>query len=183
MGETVRKLVKRIKVDLDQCNGCRSCEIACAAYHAKPRYSNFNPARARIRVHINEQKDEWIAVRSTDYTKAECDARRAYTIKGEEYHDCTFCGTICPSRDIFYEPDSGLPLKCDMCESDPPLAEPMCVQICSRNALTYHEEEIEAPLVESQLPGDDMEIGLQHLVDKYGYDKLLDQVARLSQKR
>jgi benzoyl-CoA reductase subunit BamC len=183
MGETVKKIIKTIKVDLDQCNGCRSCEIACATYHANPRYSHFNPARSRIRVHINEQKDEWIAVRSTDYTKAECTARRAYTIKGEELHDCTFCGVICPSRDDFFEPDSGLPLKCDMCESDPPLEEPMCVQICSRHCLTYHEEEVEVPVGATRLPGDDMELGLKHLVDKYGYDKLLDQVAKLSQKQ
>jgi Fe-S-cluster-containing dehydrogenase component len=182
MAETVKKTVKRIKVDLDKCNGCRSCEIACASFHANPRYSNFNPARARIRMHINEVHDEWIAIRSTDYTKAECDGRRSYTIQGREFHDCSFCGTICPSRDIFYEPDSGLPLKCDMCENDPPMDEPMCVQICSRDALTYCEEEIEVPLSEQKLPGDDMEIGLQQLVDKYGFDKLIDSVARLAQK-
>jgi len=182
MGDTVKKIIKRIKVDLDQCNGCRSCEIACAAFHANPRYSNFNPARARIRMHINEVNDEWIAIRSTDYAKAECEGKRTYNILGREFHDCSFCGTICPSRDIFFEPDSGLPLKCDMCESDPPLEEPMCVQICSRNALTYSEEEVEVPVTGVAKPSNDMDIGLQQLVDKYGFDKLLDSVARMAQK-
>ena len=182
MGDTVKKIVKTIKVDLDLCNGCRSCEIAFVAFHAYPKYSNFNPARARIRMHINERNDEWIAIRSTDYSKAECDARRTYKINDREFHDCSFCGTICPSRDIFFEPDSGLPLKCDMCESDPPLDEPMCVQICSRNALTYSEKEIETPEKEQAVPHNEMELGLRQLADKYGFDKLLDSVARMSQK-
>ena len=181
MAEKVKKTVKKIKVDLDKCNGCRSCEIACAAFHAVPKYSNFNPARARIRVHINERNDEWIAVRSTDYTKAECDARRVYQIEGREFHDCSFCGTICPSRDLYYEPDSGLPLKCDMCESDPPLDEPMCVQICSRDALTYSEEEAWVDAEEEVRPAE-MEVSIRSLIDKYGFDKLLDNVARISQK-
>jgi benzoyl-CoA reductase subunit BamC len=37
------------------------------------------------------------------------------------------------------EPDSGLPLKCDMCEVEPPLYEPMCVQVSQHDALTYEE--------------------------------------------
>lgn len=181
MGELVKKTVKKIKVNLDECNGCRSCEIACAAFHAKPRYSNFNPARARIRMVIDERNDEWVAVRSTNYTKAECDGRRTYTIKGKEYSDCNFCGTICPSRDMFYEPDSGLPLKCDMCESDPPLDEPMCVQICSRNALTYEEEEIMVE-VKDQVKEPEIETGLQSMIDKYGFDKMADTFVRMSKK-
>jgi benzoyl-CoA reductase subunit BamC len=46
--------------------------------------------------------------------------RDKYTIDGKEYDECAFCRASCPSRDFFKEPDSGLPLKCDMCESDPP---------------------------------------------------------------
>lgn len=182
MGEMVKKTIKRIKVDLDQCNGCRSCEIACATFHAKPRYSTFNPARARIRVTIDERNDEWVAIRSTDYTKAKCDGRRTYKIKGQEFSDCSFCGTICPTRNLFYEPDSGLPLKCDMCENDPPLKEPMCVQICSRNALTYEEEEIEVE-VNEPVRAPELESGLQSLIDKYGLDKLAEALARLPEKK
>src|SRR3972149_2894132 len=91
-----KKIVKEIKVEIDKCTGCRACEMACSAFHAKPRFSSINPARARIR--------------------------------GKEYSGCSFCGASCPSGDYFREPDSGLPLKCDMCESIPPLEKPWCVQ-------------------------------------------------------
>ena len=102
-----------------------------------------------------------------------------YTINGKEYSECSFCGTICPTRDLFKDPDSGLPLKCDLCNNDPPLDEPMCVQVCSLDALTYEETE-EEEIEELKL--DDMEIGLKSLIDKYGLQKLADSFNRISQK-
>jgi NAD-dependent dihydropyrimidine dehydrogenase PreA subunit len=41
--EVVKKVVKTIKVNLDKCNGCRACEMACSAFHAEPKYSSINP--------------------------------------------------------------------------------------------------------------------------------------------
>jgi len=61
-----------------------------------------------------------------------------------------------PSRDLFKEPDSGLPLKCDMCEDDPPQEKPLCVQWCLNDALTYEEREEE---VEEEVKPEDVEIG------------------------
>ena len=178
MDGQVKQKIKTIKVDLDKCNGCRACEIACAAYHATPKYSNFNPARSRVRMVIDERNDEWVAIRATDYTKAGCDGRRTYTINGKEYSECSFCGSVCPTRDLFKEPDSGLPLKCDMCEGE---EVPMCVQICSRNALTYEEKEVhEEPAETVKL--NEMEIGLKSLIDQYGVQKLTDTFARMLQK-
>ena len=74
---------------------------------------------------------------------AECMGRDKYMIDGKEYDECAFCRASCPSRDLFKEPDSGLPLKCDMCESDPALSEPLCVQWCLDDALIYEEREEE----------------------------------------
>ena len=48
MSKPAKKKIKEIKVDLSKCNGCRACEKACAAFHAIPKYSSFNPARSRI---------------------------------------------------------------------------------------------------------------------------------------
>jgi benzoyl-CoA reductase subunit BamC len=177
--EVVKKVVKTIKVNLDKCNGCRACEMACSAFHAEPKYSSINPARSRIRVVTDPLNDEYVPIRATDYTKAGCDGRRVYTINGKEYSECSFCGTICPTRDLFKDPDSGLPLKCDLCNNDPPLEEPMCVQACSLDALTYEETE-EEEIEELKL--DEMEIGLKSLIDKYGLQKLADSFARMSQK-
>lgn len=171
-----KKKMKTIKVDLDKCNGCRACEMACAAYHANPRYSSINPARSRIQVVMDPLNDEFVPIRACDYTKAGCDGKRTYTIKGKEYSECSFCGTVCPTRDLFKEPDSGLPLKCDMCEDE---KEPLCVQACPGGALSCEETEEEA--AEAVKPGE-MELGLKSLVDKFGIQKILDSVARISHK-
>jgi len=107
--------------------------------------------------------------------------RDKYVIDGKEYDECGFCRASCPSRKLFKEPDSGLPLKCDMCEDDPPQEKPLCVQWCLNDALTYEEREEEVEETEEVKPGD-IETGLESLIDKYGMEKLVDTVARMSKK-
>jgi len=175
------KTVKEIKVDVDKCTGCRACELACSAFHAVPKYSSINPARARIRIIIDELRDVYVPVRAGDYTQAECNGRHTYIINGKEYEECAFCRASCPSRDIFKEPNSGLPLKCDMCESDPPLSEPLCVQVCEPDALTY--EEREEGEVEEEEGREELKIGLEALANKYGLQKITDTVARMSMSK
>jgi len=179
MTEKKTKIVKEIKVDLDKCIGCRACEVACSAFHAKPRYSSTNPARSRIRVVFDDLNDIYVPIRAGGYTAAECTGRHRYCIQGKEYKQCSFCGVACPSRSYFKEPDSGLPIKCDMCESDPPLDEPMCVQVCTPDALTFVEREVEQTEQEVQ---DDLEIALAAMAAKHGWQRLRDTAARLSQK-
>jgi benzoyl-CoA reductase subunit BamC len=173
------KKVKVINIDVDKCNGCRACEAICSAFHASPKYSSTNPERSRIRVLYDPLKDVYVPVMAGEYTEAECAGRDAYTIDGKVYDECAFCRASCPSRDLFKEPDSGLPLKCDTCEDDPPLDEPMCVQWCLSDALTYEERDEEGE--EEEKPGE-MEIGLKSLANKYGMDKLIDTLARMSSK-
>jgi benzoyl-CoA reductase subunit BamC len=173
-----KKIVKEIKVDLDKCIGCRACEVACSAYHASPRYSCTNPARSRIRVIIDELNDVYVPIRAGDYTAAECTGRHTYTINGKEYKECSFCGVSCPTRDLFKEPDSGLPLKCDMCEDEPPLSEPMCVQACPHDALVYFETE--EKVEEQEELRENLEMGLEALTKKYGRQKVMDAMARMS---
>jgi benzoyl-CoA reductase subunit BamC len=177
---TEKKVIKRINIDIEKCIGCRACEMACSAFHAKPRFSSTNPARARIRVVIDELADQYVPIRAGDYTKAECTGRHAYTINGKTYSECSFCGASCPSRDFFKEPDSGLPLKCDMCEEDPTLDEPWCVKVCRCDALTY--EEIEDDRVELEVPLTELEVGLEALFDKYGFDKIAETLGRMDIK-
>jgi benzoyl-CoA reductase subunit BamC len=178
-GEKKKKIVKSIKVDVDKCNGCRACEVICSAFHASPKYSSNNPARSRIRVIREPLKDIYVPVYAGDYTPAECAGRDKYVIDGKEYDECAFCRASCPSRDLFKEPDSGLPLTCDMCESDPDLEEPMCVKWCQVDALTYEEREED---VEEEVKQDDLETGVEALVNEHGMDKIVDILARLSKK-
>ncbi|BBO81448.1 (4Fe-4S)-binding protein [Desulfosarcina ovata] len=174
------KIIKEIIVNVDKCTGCRSCEMACSAFHSVPKYSSLNPARARIRVFMDETKDLYVPIRAGDYTQAECNGRNRYTIAGKEYSQCTFCPASCPSRDYFKEPDSGLPLKCDMCESVPPLEEPMCVQACKFDALTYMEREEVIP--EEEIQRGEMEAGIASLIHKYGAKSVRDAVARATKR-
>jgi benzoyl-CoA reductase subunit BamC len=177
--EKKTKIVKTIKIDVDKCNGCRACEVICSSFHATPRYSSNNPERARIRVIHYPLRDLYVPVYAGEYVAAECAARDRYTIDGKEYDECSFCRASCPSRDVFKEPDSGLPLKCDMCESDPSLTEPMCVQWCLADALIYEEREEEVEVVEEP---EEVEIGLEAMAIKFGWQKILDTAARMSKK-
>jgi benzoyl-CoA reductase subunit BamC len=52
--------------------------------------------------------------------------------------------------------------------------------VCRADALTYEEREEEVEEEKEKLG--DMEIGLESLVDKYGMQKVMDTVARMSKK-
>jgi benzoyl-CoA reductase subunit BamC len=171
-----KKIIKNIKVDADKCSGCRLCEVVCSAYHSEPKWSSNNPARSRIQIIRHPLKDIWMPVFAGEYTPSECMGRDKYIIDGKEYDECSFCRAACPSRDIFKEPDSGLPLKCDMCEGED---KPMCVEWCLNEVLTYEEREEE---VDEQVEMENVQIGLESLIDKYGLDTVIDTVARISQK-
>jgi len=66
-----------------------------------------------------------------------------------------------------------------MCEDDPPQEEPLCVKWCLVDALTYEEREEEG---EEEAKPEDAEVALNSLIDKYGKDKVVDIIARMSQK-
>ena len=177
ISEKKTKIIKTIKIDVDKCNGCRACEVICSAFHATPKYSSNNPARSRIRVIRHPLSDIYIPVYAGEYAVAECAGRDKYVINGKEYDECAFCRASCPSREEFKEPDSGLPLKCDMCEGEE--NGPLCVQWCLAEALVYEEREVE---VEDEVEPEELEIGLESLANKYGLQTIMDTVARMSNK-
>lgn len=189
MGVTVKpglknKIIKEIKVDISKCTGCRSCEMACSAFHAVPRYSSINPSRSKIRVYIDEVRDLYVPIRAGGYTQAECNGRNVYTINGKEYPECAFCPASCPSRDYFKEPDSGLPLKCDMCEGDDSLTEPMCVVACKFDALIYEErvEQVEEDGINGTDKQATLQVAFEALVKKYGKKNLIETFSQLSKR-
>ena len=137
------KIIRGIKIDVDKCTGCRSCEVNCSAFHAEPKYSIVNPKRSRIRLFWDEDNDLFVPIIAGQYTDAECNSRNITVIKGKEYGECSFCRASCPSRDLFKEPDADIPLKCDMCGEPPPPDGPSCVKGCLDKALTYVEREVE----------------------------------------
>ena len=173
------RTVKTIEIDVDKCNGCRACEVVCSAFHSVPRFSAINPARARIRVIREPLEDIYVPVFAGEYTAAECAGRDQYVIDGKKYEECAFCRASCPSRDLFKEPDSKLPLKCDMCASDPSLEEPWCVAWCLADALVLkvREEEVAAPVL-----AEDLDTGLEAIAHKHGWPQVLAAVQRMAKK-
>jgi benzoyl-CoA reductase subunit BamC len=182
MKETKKmKTIKEIRVDVSKCNGCLSCEMSCSAAHAMPPYSSVNPARSRISVIMDETKDVYVPIRAGDYAQAECSGRNLYVVEGKEFPECSFCPASCPSRDRFTEPDSGLPVKCDMCESLS-VDEPLCVQVCHPGALSYEERQVEVVEQADLPPHGEKEIGLEYLVKRYGLKDVAETVARMVKK-
>lgn len=174
-----KRTIKDIQVNVDKCTGCRACELACSAFHAMPKYSSTNPAKARIRVMVDEFEDVYVPIRAGYYSPVECTGRYAYTINSKTYTECGFCKVACPSRTYFIEPDSGLPLRCDMCEADPPLDEPLCVQVCPADALTCTEREDVGDEAVAQA---ELDAGLKRLAEKHGLQKIVRILDRMSKK-
>jgi benzoyl-CoA reductase subunit BamC len=175
--EKKKKIIKTIRVDIDKCHGCRACEVICSAIHAEPKYSSNNPARSRIRVIRKAYEDQYVPVYAGDYAPAECSGREKYTIDGKEYDECAFCKAACPSREDFFEPDSGLPLKCDMCEGED---EPMCVKWCTADALVLEEREEEVEEGDEVEAAEELDIGLESLARKHGLQKVMESLAKMS---
>ena len=63
-----------------------------------------------------------------------------------------------------------------MCEGE---EEPLCVKWCINDALVVEEREEE---VEEEEKPEDVDIGLEAMVDKFGLEKVMDTIARMSQK-
>ena len=173
-----RRKTRAIRIDASKCTGCRACEVICSSFHSQDSLSN--PRRSRIRILADEYNDQFLPVLAGQYTEAECAGRYKMVIDGKEYDDCSFCRASCPSRDLFKEPDSGIPLKCDMC-GEPPQPEPLCVVWCMSDALTYveGEEEVEQEVQEP----DESEIAMDYLIKKFGIENLQDILDRKSGSR
>jgi len=166
--------IKTIRINASKCTGCRSCEVICSAFHYDS--SLVNRERSRIRVIVDEETNMYIPIIAGPYTEAECPARYKLTIEGKEYDECFFCRSSCPSRDLFKEPDSGIPLKCDMC-GEPPQDEPLCVKWCMSDALMYVEREEEG---EEEEAGD-KERAMEYLIKKYGVKEIRDMLEKKSE--
>lgn len=175
------KIVKEIRIEVDKCTGCRACETVCSAFHAKPRYSSTNPARSRIRVVTDEINDEYVPVQAGNYTLSGCEGRHFYELDGKRYSECSFCRAACPTRDYFIEPDSGLPLKCDMCEDEPPLAQPLCVTACLPGCLTYQLRSGDAPVDEAR-EQQALDKALESLAGQHGIEAVIEKLKRVAQR-
>ena len=58
--------MKRLKIDFNQCCGCRRCEVACSLHHFE---NSVNPKKSRIRIY--EEEDVFYPVVAGPFNNAE----------------------------------------------------------------------------------------------------------------
>jgi len=148
--------VKDIFIDLERCQGCKSCELACAIEHSLTKnifsaISETPPPRKRVFVEYAEGKRFPIQCRHCE--EAPCvaicvsgalsqdEAKGLITHNRDRCLGCGMCVIVCPFGVIAREMESKIIIKCDRC---PDRDEPACVEACPVSALTFTDlEEIE----------------------------------------
>lgn len=126
-------------VDHEKCTGCRNCELACSVAH----YKTFNPARSRIQVIKEENKDVIAPMVCLQCEQPLCqDACPTGAIGKNEHgvlfvdHDvcigCLNCVTACIYGGIAIDPVRRMAIKCDLCWGDP-----ACAKRCEYGAISY----------------------------------------------
>ncbi len=137
-----KDLMKYLFAERENCTGCRACEYACSVYHT----GVVRPSVARI--HVMKYKDSIdVPVLCWHCDDAPCVAACPTTPKSilpdPNYNGiilnektclgrkCLKCQEACPANYVWANPDTGMPLMCDMCAG-----EPACVKACAEQSGT-----------------------------------------------
>ena len=151
--ENLHLEMKRIAVNVDNCSGCRRCEILCAWAHE----NQFRASVARVNV-IKE--DIWgfdfpvfcshcedcTAMKSCPSKALRRDAKGLITLNEHKCRSCGNCETNCRLHAIRLHPDKKVPLICDLCNG-----KPICVEKCPTEALTYVDAAPQNPMPSSEV--------------------------------
>jgi carbon-monoxide dehydrogenase iron sulfur subunit len=145
--------LKRISVDVNRCSGCRQCEMTCSFKNE----GVFSPSLARITV-TKEDSLGWdlpIVCWHCELCKAMENCPRKALQRNEEglivinrkkCTGCKKCSEMCVIGAIKLHPERNTPLICNLCGG-----EPLCVQNCPTEALTYRETEAQQPRLPDQV--------------------------------
>ena len=150
--------MKRIIIDQDKCDGCKSCNIACMQSHRETPGSVYDldmldPKNESRHTITNSRGGGYIPVYCRHCAQPECvnacmsGALKKDSASGlvqydeERYGSCFMCVMSCPFGNI--KPDKATRtkiVKCDFCVGDN--EDPHCVKSCPKKAI--HVEEIYA---------------------------------------
>ena len=133
---------KEIVIDMSKCTGCGYCELICSFAH----HDEFNPRKARIRVHIFLEKsmavpvvcyqceDPWcVKACPAGALRIEMDPQRdvrMITVDKTRCVGCKMCTLACPFGCVVVA--DSLAEKCDLCGGTP-----QCVRVCRSKALQF----------------------------------------------
>jgi len=155
--------MKRIIIEQDKCDGCKSCSIACMQAHRELTATGsrgtvydldlLDPKNEARHTITNYRKGGYVPVFCRHCAVPDCvgacmsGALKKDPVTGHVQYDekrcgkCFMCVMSCPYGNI--KPDSSTRtkiLKCDFCKEDN--EEPNCVKSCPKEAI--HVEEIDA---------------------------------------
>jgi len=135
-------VAKALKIDLEKCVGCRTCEMVCSAKHT----NTINPYRSCIKV-VREKEWEGVPMTCAQCEDPQCGAVcpvKAITrddkmgivrIDFDKCIGCRMCVAACPFGAMNFDAVVKKVSKCDLCEGDPE-----CAKFCFYRALTYVDE-------------------------------------------
>lgn len=129
-----------IFIDSDKCTGCRICEVTCSYY----KIGKFNPRKSRIRVtrlsRIGFDKPSVCLQCPNAKCVSACPVGALekqlplgiIKLLDNRCTGCAACVEACPIGAVNSDPETGLPLFCDLCGG-----RPKCVEFCPKGALTF----------------------------------------------
>lgn len=138
--------VKRLKIILERCSGCRICELTCSMVH---HGGSFNPRNSLIRIEINRMPEIDTPIAQIDKPNVclqcepapcaeSCPANafqwderlEIWEIDSGLCTGCGICANECQHDMILIKNDKAM--KCDLCGGDP-----VCVHYCPTDALIF----------------------------------------------
>lgn len=156
-------MAKVLLIDVDECNGCYCCQIACKDEHVDNDWSPYakpQPDTGHFWIKIDEVERGTIPkVRVTYIPRlcVHCDeapcknvCKVGAIIKREDgivlidpelCNGCKDCMDVCPYDAIYFNEGLKIAQKCTLCAHllDQGWEEPRCVEVCPREAIKFGE--------------------------------------------
>ncbi|MFP4027879.1 MAG: 4Fe-4S dicluster domain-containing protein [Candidatus Brocadiia bacterium] len=141
---------RAVRIRVDRCVACKSCELACAKAHAgfeDIAEALLSDAHLIPRVHVIDVEDHNVPVQCRHCENAPCveacptgalykaEDGRVLTDR-EKCISCKACVRVCPYEAVSWDEEADVAVKCDVCEGliaggD----DPYCVRACPTSAL------------------------------------------------
>ncbi len=131
---------KKIVVHSDRCTGCMLCAMACSLV----KVGACNPVSSRIRIAEWRGKEFIVPVLCQNCEEPVCmpccvvdaisrnEETGAVEINMSLCNNCKMCIKVCPYGGPAFDPVAKQVVMCDHCGG-----QPVCVEVCAREALAY----------------------------------------------